>query len=34
MTALASPPRLGGALLCELFHDLSRDEWFVERVYD
>jgi hypothetical protein len=25
---------LNGALLCELFHDLSRDEWFVERIYD
>ena len=25
---------LNGALLCELFHDLSRDVWFVERVYD
>lgn len=21
-------------LLCELYHDLSLDEWFVERVYD
>jgi hypothetical protein len=25
---------LNSNLLCELFHDLSRDEWFVERVYD
>ncbi|HSS93524.1 MAG TPA: hypothetical protein VLR46_05980 [Candidatus Dormibacteraeota bacterium] len=21
-------------LLCELYHDLVRDEWFVERIYD
>jgi hypothetical protein len=21
-------------LLCELYHDLASDEWFVERVYD
>jgi hypothetical protein len=21
-------------LLCEMYHDLSSDEWFVERVYD
>jgi hypothetical protein len=25
---------LNSNLLCELYHDLSRDEWFVERVYD
>jgi hypothetical protein len=25
---------LNSSLLCELYHDLSRDEWFVERVYD
>jgi hypothetical protein len=25
---------LNNSLLCELYHDLSRDEWFVERVYD
>jgi hypothetical protein len=25
---------VGNNLLCELYHDLSRDEWFVERVYD
>ena len=25
---------LNNALLCELYHDLGRDEWFVERVYD
>ena len=25
---------LNSNYLCELFHDLSRDEWFIERVYD
>ena len=25
---------LNSELLCELFHDMTRDEWFVERVYD
>jgi len=25
---------LNSNLLCELYHDLSRDKWFVERVYD
>jgi hypothetical protein len=25
---------LNNNLLCELYHELSRDEWFVERVYD
>jgi len=25
---------LNNNLLCELYHDLSRDEWFVERIYD
>jgi hypothetical protein len=25
---------LNSNLLCELYHDLSGDEWFVERVYD
>ena len=25
---------LNSNLLCEIYHDLSRDEWFVERVYD
>ncbi len=25
---------LNSELLCELYHDLARDEWFVERVYD
>jgi hypothetical protein len=25
---------LNSNLLCELYHDLSRDMWFVERVYD
>ena len=25
---------LNNNLLCELYHDLSRNEWFVERVYD
>jgi len=25
---------LNSNLLCELYHDLTRDEWFVERVYD
>ena len=25
---------LNSDLLCELFHDVSRDEWFIERVYD
>jgi hypothetical protein len=25
---------LNNTLLCELYHDLSSDEWFVERIYD
>ena len=25
---------LNSNLLCELYHDLGRDKWFVERVYD
>ena len=25
---------LNSSLLCELYHDLSRDQWFVERIYD
>jgi len=25
---------LNNTLLCELYHDLGSDEWFVERVYD
>jgi hypothetical protein len=25
---------LNSDLLCELYHDFNRDEWFVERVYD
>ena len=25
---------LNNELLCELYHDLGSDEWFVERVYD
>ena len=25
---------LGSELLCELYHDLDRDLWFVERIYD
>jgi hypothetical protein len=25
---------VGSNLLCELYHDLDRDEWFVERIYD
>jgi hypothetical protein len=25
---------LNSEVLCELFHDMARDEWFVERVYD
>ena len=25
---------LNSSLLCELYHDLQRDRWFVERVYD
>jgi hypothetical protein len=25
---------LNSSLLCELYHDLNSDEWFVERVYD
>jgi hypothetical protein len=25
---------LNSSLLCELYHDLSSDEWFVERIYD
>jgi hypothetical protein len=25
---------VGGDLLCEMYHDLDRDQWFVERIYD
>ena len=25
---------VGSELLCELYHDLDRDQWFVERIYD
>ncbi|HET7418753.1 MAG TPA: hypothetical protein VFL27_00055 [Candidatus Dormibacteraeota bacterium] len=25
---------LNNNLLCELYHDVGRNEWFVERVYD
>ena len=25
---------LNSNLLCELYHDLENDQWFVERVYD
>ena len=25
---------LNSDVLCELYHDLAKDEWFVERVYD
>ena len=25
---------LNSEVLCELFRDVSRDEWFIERVYD
>jgi hypothetical protein len=25
---------LNNNLLCELYHDLNSDEWFLERVYD
>ena len=25
---------LNSAVLCELYHDLSSKEWFVERIYD
>ena len=25
---------LGSTLLCELYHDLDRDQWFIERIYD
>ena len=25
---------LNNNVLCELYHDMSRDEWFVERIYD
>jgi hypothetical protein len=25
---------LNSTVLCELYHDLGSDEWFVERVYD
>ncbi|HKV87078.1 MAG TPA: hypothetical protein VJT78_03685 [Candidatus Dormibacteraeota bacterium] len=25
---------LNNNLLCDLYHDLRRDQWFVERVYD
>jgi hypothetical protein len=25
---------LNNSLLCEIYHDLRRDQWFVERVYD
>ena len=26
--------QVGNDVLCELYHDLTRDEWFVERIYD
>jgi hypothetical protein len=25
---------LNSAVLCELFHDVARKEWFVEKIYD
>jgi hypothetical protein len=25
---------VGSSLLCELYHDLDRDKWFLERIYD
>ena len=25
---------LRGRLLCEIYHDLERDRWYVERIYD
>lgn len=25
---------LNSDLLCELYHDVARNEWFVERIYD
>ena len=25
---------LNNTLLCELYHDVSRNEWFIERVFD
>ncbi len=25
---------LNSALLCELYHDVAKKEWFVERIYD
>ncbi len=25
---------LNNTMLCELYHDIARNEWFVERVYD
>jgi hypothetical protein len=25
---------LNSNLLCELYHDLGRDKWFLERIYD
>jgi len=25
---------LNNTLLCELYHDTFRNEWFVERIYD
>ena len=25
---------LNGCLLCELYHDVATNQWFVERVYD
>ncbi|HEY1421670.1 MAG TPA: hypothetical protein VGG90_13295 [Candidatus Dormibacteraeota bacterium] len=25
---------LNSSLLCELYHDLQHDQWFLERVYD
>ena len=25
---------VGSNLLCELYHDLDRDQWFMERIYD
>jgi hypothetical protein len=25
---------LNSTLLCEIYHDLREDKWFVERIYD
>jgi hypothetical protein len=25
---------VGSEVLCDLYHDLDRDQWFVERIYD